>query len=153
MKQLLLLLTLSIFLLGCSKEKQTYRKLEGKWEVARTDTYWHNGSNSNPGYIHQDNYATIEFDKKGKGTMNVPDGVYYYNGNAIPYEGETVNVDADIEQVVLQYEPGLYSDDSDTFKITWKWDKKTFVLSNGDIHYDGNTSSYGETKYTCKKIK
>lgn len=148
-----MLLVVITFLLGCNKEKQTYRKLEGKWEVARTDTYWYNGSNSNPGYIHQDNYATIEFDKKGKGKMTVPDGVYYYNGNPMPYEGETVDLEANVEQVLLKYEPGLYNIESETFKISWKWDKKTFILSNGDIHYNDNTSSYRETKYTCEKIK
>lgn len=153
MKQILTLILLSIFLLGCSKEKQTERNLKGQWEVARTDTYWDNGSNSTPSYVHQDNYATIEFDKNGKGKMIVPDGVYYMNGNAYSYQGETVDLEADIEQILLHYDPELYTIDSEYFKITWKWDKKTFVLSNGDIHYNNNTSSYGETKYTCVKKK
>jgi hypothetical protein len=153
MKQILPLILLSIFLLGCSKEKQTKRNLIGQWEVARTDTHWSNGSNSNPSYIHQDNYATIELDKNGKGKMIVPDGVYYSNGNAYSYEGEIVDLEADIEQILLHYNTEWYSVESEYFNITWKWDKKTFVLSNGDIHYDDNTSSYGETKYTCVKKK
>lgn len=153
MKQIIPILLLGILFLGCSKEQKTYRNLKGTWVVARTDTYWHNGSNSTPGYIHQDNYATIEFDKHGKGKMIVPDGVYYSNGNPIYYQGETVELEAGVEQMLFKYEPGLYAEDSETFKMTWKWDKKTVVLSNGDIHYYDNTSSYGETKYTCEKKK
>lgn len=153
MKQLFSLLLLCIFLLGCSKEKQTYQKLKGKWIVARTDSSWHTGSSSNPNYIHQDNYATIEFDEDGKGKMTVPDGVFYYNGNPVSYEGETVDLEAGVEQVLFHYDPELYTNTSGYFKITWKWDKKTFVLSNGDIHYNYNTASYGEVKYTCVKKK
>lgn len=153
MKQILFLLLVSIFLLGCSKEKQTNRKLSGTWEVARTDTHWTNTSWGDPSYIHQDNYATIELDENGKGKMIVPDGVYYSNGNAFYYEGETVDLEADIEHILLHYNTEWYSVESEYFNITWKWDKKTFILSNGDIHYDNNTSSYRETKYTCVKKK
>lgn len=150
MKQVFIFLLFSIFLLGCSKENKTNKLLKGEWEVHRTDTFWSN-SNSNPSFSQQDNYATVEFDKKGKGTMNIPAGVYYSNGFEYPYEAETYELEAGVETVLFKFEPGQYATDSETFKLSWKWDKKTFVLFKGGMEYNGNASYYVETKFTCKK--
>lgn len=155
MKQIILFLVLTIFLSGCSKEKQNNRILKGKWKVTATVTNWTNSSNSQPSYSLKDHYATIEFDKNGKGTMTIPPGVEYWNGNAVPYPEEVVDLEAGIEKIQFSYKPGPYNPNaySEDFNLSWKWNKKSFVLSNGDIHYYDNNSYYYEIKYICEKEK
>ncbi len=152
MKQLILFLVLTVFLSGCSKEKQNNRLLKGKWKVTAASTYWANGSNSQPSYSLKDNYATIEFDKNGKGKMTIPAGVEYWNGNAMPYPEEIIDLEAGIEKIRFN---SVYNNQSytDYFNLSWKWNKKSFVLSNGDIHYYDNNSYYSETKFICEKEK
>ncbi|TSJ48018.1 hypothetical protein [Fluviicola chungangensis] len=151
MKHAFVILFSMLFLLGCSKEKQTYRSLKGEWDVLMESTHWYNGSNSSPSYTKKDHYATVEFDKKGKGKMVVPGGVDYYNGFAYPYEEETYILEAGTELIHFYSESDPTA--SDDLKLTWKWDKKSFVLSNGDIHYNNNSSYYSEVKFTCTKKK
>ncbi|MNJ91791.1 hypothetical protein D3C87_94460 [compost metagenome] len=150
MKQLIILFLLGICLLGCSKEKKTNRLLHGKWTVNRSTTQWTNANfnSGKPSYKQEDNYATMEFDKNGKGKMIIPAGVDYYNGFAYPYDEETIELDAGVETILFTYDPEYAPE---PFDMNWKWDKKMVVLSNGDIHYDNNTSSYYEVKFTCKK--
>lgn len=145
----LLFFAFFILLSGCNKEKQINKNLSGKWTVSRNDTFWTNGSNSAPSIISQSNYATIEFDKNGKGQMIIPAGVYYYNGDPIYYEGEIYEVEylkEDQEQVIFNGPVYTF-----TCNLKWGWDKESITLSEGGMKYTDNSSYYSELEFHCEK--
>ncbi|MNJ84606.1 hypothetical protein D3C87_20630 [compost metagenome] len=149
MKQIIVFLLLATLLSGCNKEKRTDRILKGRWDVTLTDLHWANSNFGSPSSINKPHYATIQFDKNGNGKMFIPAGSYILNGEEISYEAGTINLEASSNRMQFRYESG----DSRYFDLNWKWDKKSFVLHQGEIYYDQySTGFYFETEYTCKKV-
>lgn len=148
MKYILIYSVLFITLLGCNKEKQINKTLNGKWEVDRKDLWWGNNPNGQPTVIFQEKYATIEFDNNGKGQMIVPEGVYYIDGNPVWYEAETVNLEYlnDGKEVIVFAEEF----NNEIFDLTWEWNKKSFVLSLRGMN--SQWSGYSELELVCKKV-
>jgi hypothetical protein len=122
--------------------KQINKALEGKWEVSRKDLIWVNNSNGAPQYEYHPDYATIEFNKNGKGQMILPAG-------AISNEVEIVEleyVNDGIELVIFKQE--LYID---TFELRWGWNKESLILFAGGVEYNQSLSYYSEVEFTCEK--
>ena len=80
--------------------------------------------------------------------MILPAGIFF----GTYYDEEIIELEAEPERILFRYDPNAgYTIDSEYFDLTWKWGKESFVLTNGGIHYDNNTSMYSEVKFTCKK--
>lgn len=155
MKKILILFFVTTLLLACNKESVTKTRLKGEWKVDIKQTYWYNGNNTNPPQVFKKaNFATITFDKKGKGKFRsnemyaVPYTDTVWNGGSYQvttnYKQEYITYDLESDGDALKF---IYNNDQgQRVIINWSWDKKSFTLIPS---LGMNNKNFNELVYTC----